>query len=114
MKYLLAIVILPTLWFAGSASAAPQSLGAGKIQWIENGWDGEGIAFKFSLPVAAGGCTSNLNEYAISKDHLGYKEMVSLLLSAQAMQSDVVLVVDASLCFVGTRTKVLAVRVAKS
>lgn len=112
MKYLLAITVFLFVGIVGSANAAVQSIGNGKIQWLENGWDGEGVAFKFSLPVS-GGCTANVNEYAVSKDHPGYKEIVSILLAAQVSQSDVTLTVENTICLVGVRTKVMAVRIVK-
>lgn len=82
----------------------------GKITMIENGWSGESVVFHHSGPGISGCGTSN--EFAIDKNHPGYKEMVTIALAAYATLSNVELVVDQGVCL-GVRTKVLAINMRK-
>jgi hypothetical protein len=110
MKRFLSLYLLSFFLVAAPASAY-QMTGKGKIQWIENGWFGEGMVFSFSIPIS--GCPGSANEFAISKDHVGYKEVTSMLIAAYSMQSDVAITVENGICIIGDRTKVISIRVIK-
>lgn len=110
MKYFIKIIIL-LLFCSISTFSAAEFVGGGYVQSIENGWYGEGVAFQFSKPLD--GCPSEDNYYAVSKDHIGYKEVVSLILTAYATSSKVDLSVEKGVCLFGGRTKVLAVKLVK-
>lgn len=83
----------------------------GTISAIEVGWNGEGINIIHSGQVA--GCNPNPHEFAISKDHPGYKELVSLVLAAHMASVNVQLVAESGTCLFGNRTKVVTVRLLK-
>ena len=110
MKVVSKVIAAVTLLVAGHSHAA-DIVGVGQIQWIENGWYGEGVAFSFTVGID--GCPAARTEFAVSKDHAGYKELVSMLLAAQASSSNVTLFVEKGTCLFGGRTKVLAIRMAK-
>lgn len=97
--------------FAHQTAAAVDFVGVGKIAWVENGWDGEGVAFKHS-GIGIGGCPVS-TEFAIDKNHPGYKEIVAIALAAHSSSADVELVVEKGACLMGGRTKVLAVKISK-
>lgn len=100
-------------WFVcfGMFTNAADLVGDGYVQSIENGWFGEGIAFKFSKSID--GCPSEDDFYAVSKDHVAYKEIVSMLLAAYSNSSKVDLTVDKGVCLFGGRTKVISVKLFK-
>lgn len=110
MKILFKINFVVLLCFLSTFSAA-ESVGGGYVQSIENGWFGEGVAFQFSKPLD--GCPSEDNYYAVSKDHIGYREVVSILLAAYTTSSKVDLAVEKGVCLFGGRTKVLSVKLLK-
>lgn len=83
----------------------------GKISSVEIGWNGEGINILHSAQVT--GCNSNTQEFAISKDHTGYKELVSAVLAAHTASTNVQLIVDRGNCLFGNRTKIVTVRLLK-
>jgi hypothetical protein len=85
---------------------------AGKITSIENGWFGEGIVFHHSGPGISG-CGASVTQFAIDKNHPGYKEIVAIAMTAHATSSNVELVVDPGVCLFGNRTKVLAINMKK-
>lgn len=91
---------------------AADVVGPGKITYIENGWDGEGIAIHSSIN-GPGGCTASLNDFGVEKSHAAYKELVAMALSAYASNADVEIIVDAGKCVFGARTKVLSIRLKK-
>ncbi len=100
-----------TLVFSYISANAADVVGTGKIDYVENGWEGEGLAIHHSVGID--GCTASNTEYAIEKNHLSYKELVSMALSAFALGSDVQLVVERGVCSFGGRTKVLSIRLIK-
>ncbi|MBN6112939.1 hypothetical protein [Xanthomonas bonasiae] len=91
---------------------AADMVGPGKITYIENGWDGEGVAIHSSINGPAG-CTASLNDFGIEKSHAAYKELVAMALSAYTSNADVEIIVDAGKCVFGARTKVLSIRLKK-
>lgn len=84
----------------------------GKITSIENGWFGEGVVFHHSGPGISG-CGTSPTQFAIDKNHPGYKEIVAIALAAYASSSNVDLVVDPGVCLFGNRTKALAINMKK-
>lgn len=105
---------LSTVFIAGLASlvnAEVVNTSVGKISLVEVGWNGEGINILHSGAIT--GCNSNPQEFALSKDHAGYKELVSLILAAHASSANVQLVVDKGNCLFGNRTKIVTVRLLK-
>jgi hypothetical protein len=113
MKYrFLLTTFYLTLIYSGNGNSAVENVLTGKITAIENGWFGEGIVLKHTNGKA--GCGSDQNEFAISKDHAGYKEIAAIALTAFTSQADVQLIVDTGVCLFGNRTKVLAVRLVKT
>lgn len=94
-----------------TASAA-DVVSVSKITRIENGWLGEGVALRLSGPGITG-CPADPVEFAIGKDHPGYREIVAIALAAQSSSADVELVVEKGQCLFGGRTKVLSVRLYK-
>lgn len=105
------IVTVLLLLFLPLTSGAIEFVNGGYIQSVENGWYGEGIAFKFSKPLS--GCPSEDGDYAVSKDHAGYREVVSILLTAYAASSKVDLVVEKGVCLFGGRTQVISIRLVR-
>jgi hypothetical protein len=91
---------------------AANLVGPTKITYIENGWEGEGIAIHSSINGPTG-CTASLNDFGIEKSHAAYKELVAMALSAYAPNADVEIIVDAGKCVFGARTKVLSIRLKK-
>ena len=101
---------LALLVFSGYVSAF-EIVGTGKITYVENGWYGEGLAIRDT--VGLDGCSAPDTEFAIDAGHPGYKELVSLALSAFTSASDVQLVVEKNACIFGGRTKILSIRLIK-
>lgn len=95
----------------GVAEAA-NVVGPGKVTYVENGWDGEGVAIHSSVNGPAG-CQASLNDFGIEKSHAAYKELVAMTLSAYTSNTDVEIIVDAGKCVFGDRTKVLSIRLKK-
>lgn len=113
MKNIL-IKFLSGIFVAGLASVACAEViltPVGKISMVEVGWNGEGLNILYSGAIT--GCNPNPQEFAISKDHAGYRELVSLVLAAHASSAEVQLVVDKGNCLFGNRTKIVTVRLLK-
>lgn len=95
---------------AHQTAAAVDYIGVGKITSVENGWFGEGIVLRHSGPGITG-CSADPTEFAIDKNHPGYKEIVAIALAAQTSAANVELVVEKGVCLFGGRTKVLAIKI---
>ncbi|MDQ1091084.1 hypothetical protein QE400_000497 [Xanthomonas sacchari] len=98
--------------FSYEAHAAMQVFSAGKITYVENGWDGEGMAIHTSNDGPSG-CSALPNDFAIDKNHPAYKELTALALAAYTSNTDVELLVDSGVCIFGNRTKVISIRLKK-
>jgi len=105
------LVVLAGLGFCCSGQAA-ELVGAGKITFVENGWNGEGLVIHHTRNGPAG-CPAPLNDFAIDKNNTAYKELVAMALSAYTSNSDVELMVDAGVCSFGARTKIISIRLMK-
>ena len=110
-KYLLKVLIILMVLGSSLVRADVVETISGKISLLEIGWNGEGINILHSAQVA--GCNSNPREFAISKDHPGYKELVSVALAAYAADADVQLIVEPGTCLFGNRTKIITLRLKK-
>ena len=95
-----------------SIGLAAEFTGFGKINYLENGWYGEGVAIHHSTAVITG-CTANSNDFAIDKNHPAYKELIAIALAAYTSESEVELIVDKGVCGFGGRTKILSIRLKK-
>ncbi|WP_279362119.1 hypothetical protein [Xanthomonas sacchari] len=94
------------------AHAAMQVVWVGKIIYVENGWNGEGLTIHSSSNGPAG-CSAPLNDFAIDKNNPSYKELTAMALAAYSTNADVELLVDSGVCIFGDRTKVIAIRMMK-
>jgi len=110
MKLPLCALALLGLSIASNASAV--EIG-GKVNEVENGWLGEGLALQLSGSGVTG-CPSPPYQFAIDKSHPAYKDMVAIALAAFASGSEVVLVVEPGVCLFGDRTKVVAIRLKRT
>lgn len=111
-KHMLNVLVALLMGFCSSAVWADiAETPVGKISLIEIGWNGEGINILHTAQVA--GCNPNPREFAISKDHPAYRELVSVALAAYAADADVQLIVEPGTCLFGNRTKVVTLRLKK-
>lgn len=110
-KMLVALSIVACLSFYCSSHAA-ELVGSGKITYVENGWNGEGLVIHHTRNGPAG-CTAPLNDFGIDKNNAAYKELVAMALSAYTSNSDVEIIVDTGVCIFGARTKVISIRMMK-
>lgn len=110
----LAKSILSIYIFALSAVSYAENMytGIGKITLLENGWNGEGINIIHS-GAGVTGCNPNPQEFALSKDHPSYKELVSFTLAAHTASANVELVVEKGVCLFGNRTKIISIKLIK-
>ncbi|MBO9872954.1 MULTISPECIES: hypothetical protein [Xanthomonas] len=107
--FLMVIVGSIACW---QAQASPQVVWVGKITYIENAWNGEGIAIHSSSDGPYG-CTSDLNDFGITSNDPSYKELAAMALAAFTTNADVELIVDSGNCVFGNRTKVVSIRLKK-
>ncbi|WP_146096916.1 hypothetical protein [Xanthomonas arboricola] len=109
-EFLRCVVFVCTLY---CGCAFPAELTApGRLVFLENGWNGEGVAISHSTASVAG-CATETNSFAIDKNHPAYKELVAIALSAYTSESNVELIVDKGVCGFGGRTKVISIRLKK-
>ncbi|UYK76764.1 hypothetical protein NG825_20595 [Xanthomonas sacchari] len=94
------------------AQAATQLVWVGKITYVENDWNGEGLAIH-SSSNGPSGCPADLNDFGITSSHPAYKELTAMALAAFTTNADVELIVDSGNCVFGNRTKVISIRLKK-
>jgi|LauGreDrversion4_1035100.scaffolds.fasta_scaffold874347_1 hypothetical protein len=82
----------------------------GQIIFIENGWFGEGFGINMENSVQTTGCPRPGNEYGIEASHQAYKILVALMITAYTQKLPVQLVVEPGTCVLGSRTKIMAIR----
>ncbi|MCC4595887.1 hypothetical protein NRY95_01065 [Xanthomonas campestris pv. phormiicola] len=104
-------MIVLILGFSGEAFGNVV-VGRGKINYVENGWFGEGLVIHFSQNGPPG-CSASLNDLAIDKNHAAYKELVAMAIAAYTSDSNVELMVEDGTCLFGGRTKILSIRLVK-
>jgi hypothetical protein len=107
---LLLVIMAPFLFH--EARAEMQLVWHGKIIYIENGWHGEGLAIHMSTNGPPG-CSAELNDFAIDRDNLAYKELTAMALASFTSDAEVELIVDPGVCTFGGRTKVVSIRMKK-
>ena len=74
--------------------------GYGKITYVENGWNGEGLAVHQS-GNAIDGCLADPHDFGIDKGNSLFRELVTLATAAFTAGSDVELVVEKGDCIFG-------------
>jgi len=96
----LKIIIVMFMTIIYSAHAMAWSVvGNTKINFVENGWNGEGLALHVDYGLS--GCPAPDTEFAISANHPAYKELVSIVLAAFTTQAKVQIVADPEVCLFG-------------
>lgn len=105
------LVVLFSFSFCHIGRAA-ELVASGKIIFVENGWNGEGLVINYSRNGPAG-CSAALNDFGIDKNHPAYKELVAIALAAYTSNADADLIVDTGVCVFGNRTKVISIRLKK-
>ena len=87
------------------------AVGPTYINYVENGWFGEGIAIHVDQSAPAG-CVVNtgFGDFGVRSDHPAYDKITALILSAFFSHSAVELVVNPGNCVFGNRTNVVSVR----
>jgi len=111
-KIMALLLAVAGLGFCYTGRAAQQLVWQGKIIYVENGWNGEGLVIRDSS-IGPEGCWAPRDEFAIDKDHPAYKELVAMALAAYTSNADVEVILDSGVCLFGGRTKVLSIRLKK-
>lgn len=89
--------------------AVAQTTGTVKITYLENGWFGEGLAFKVS-GSGVSGCPAPDIEFAVPQSHPAYREIQTLLVSAFVAKQNIEVVPRIGTCGFGNRTLIHSVR----
>jgi hypothetical protein len=109
MKSIMKISIGLSLFLLFAVNAlAFDVVGSTKINYVENGWFGEGLAVYADHGIA--GCGADDTQFFIDESHPSYTVLASIVLTAFSTQSDVQIVTVTGTCLAGDRTKILSVR----
>jgi hypothetical protein len=99
--------------FAQPAAAALVGTGATQIVFLENGWYGEGFAIHITPGTGVTGCAAPKEQLGVDKGHPSYKEIVAMAIAAYSTGAKVEFIVDQGVCVLGSRTKIVSIRLLK-
>lgn len=111
MKRKLLVSLIGCGIFIATNAQAITAVGPAKITYLENGWQGEGIAIRLETGLA--GCSGGAENFAVLAQHPAYKDIVALATTAFVSSTNVELIVEEGVCVFGGRTKVLSIRLYK-
>lgn len=99
--------------FAQPAAADPVSTGVTQIEFVENGWYGEGFSIHITPGTGVTGCAAPKEKLGVDKGHPAYKEIVAMAIAAYSTGTKVEFMVEQGVCVLGRRTKIVSIRLLK-